>query len=127
VCTAPASPWWRPRWARCSRGVEALALSLTQELTSRTAALDELGQRLVRDVRGSRLADLALNAIEIIDRNLYERSCDVRWWATDSAAVDACSDPTPKLCTHAGTRLGVILDSYTGLTRPLAWPTWTGG
>ena len=28
--------------------------------------------------------NLALNAIELIDRNLYERTCDVRWWATDS-------------------------------------------
>ena len=39
--------------------------------------------------RGERMVDLALNAVELIDRNLYERTCDVRWWATDSAVV-AC-------------------------------------
>jgi hypothetical protein len=45
----------------------------------------------VAQIRGSRLPDLSLNAIDIIDRNLYERSCDVRWWATDSAIVDELS------------------------------------
>lgn len=70
-------------------------------------------QETAQHVRGSRLTDLAGYAIELMDRNLYERSCDVRWWATDSAVVDACSDPTPERCRHAGRRLGVILDSYT--------------
>jgi hypothetical protein len=96
-----------------SRSIEALASSLTDELAKRAQALDELGQRLVHDVRGTRLTDLARNAIEIIDRNLYERSCDVRWWATDSAVVDACAEPSPQACAHASQRLGVILDSYT--------------
>ena len=46
-------------------------------------ALDELrsvGGRMVKNVRGQRLVDLCRNSIEIIDRNLYERTCDVRWW-----------------------------------------------
>jgi hypothetical protein len=51
--------------------------------------------------------------IDIIDRNLYERSCDVRWWATDSAVVDALQTPTAATRAHASRRLGVILDSYT--------------
>jgi hypothetical protein len=96
-----------------SKSIEALAASLTEELSSRAQELDLLGQRLVSDVRGTRLADLARNAIEIVDRNLYERSCDVRWWATDSAVVDACSAGTPEAMAFAGRRLGVILDSYT--------------
>ena len=25
----------------------------------------------------------------MIDRNLYERTCDVRWWATDGDMVNA--------------------------------------
>jgi hypothetical protein len=53
---------------------------------------------LTADVRGttdSKIAEiqavtgrtkiLALNAAELIDSNLYERTHDVRWWATDSA------------------------------------------
>lgn len=59
-------------------------------------------------VRGERFADLALNLIDVIDRNLYERTCDVRWWATDAAVVGATQDPQ-----LASKRLGVILDSYT--------------
>ena len=37
-------------------------------------------------------------AVSDMDRNLYERSCDVRWWATDAAVVDAIASsdyPTP--------------------------------
>ena len=56
---------------------------------------------------------LALNIIEIIDRNLYERSCDVRWWATDSAVVNAAEDPGNDNCAYASSRLDVILKAYT--------------
>ena len=52
------------------------------------------------------MVDLSLNAVELIDRNLYERTCDVRWWATDSAVVDARRRPTPprRLCLAAAGR-----------------------
>jgi hypothetical protein len=63
--------------------------------------------------QGDRLVDLALNAVELIDRNLYERTCDVRWWATDSAVVEAAADPSPERVAHASRRLGVILSAYT--------------
>ena len=64
------------------------------------------------EVRGQRLVDLALNAIEIMDRNLYERTCDVRWWATDAAIVEAVT-LTIRAAAHASQRLGVILRAYT--------------
>jgi len=76
----------------------------------------DLRQRLDRlrdDVRRTRLTDLALANIDLIDRNLYERSCDVRWWATDAAVVAAAQDPRPAALAHASQRLGQILDSYT--------------
>jgi hypothetical protein len=82
-------------------------------LAGAIAELVSLGEGLVHQVRGQRLADLAFNMIEIIDRNLYERSCDVRWWATDAAAVDALAQPGPDSAAHASSRLGVILNSYT--------------
>jgi hypothetical protein len=96
-----------------SREIESLTTELTEQLQPRLVELDQHGQRLVATVRGTRLADLALNLIEIIDRNLYERSCDVRWWATDSAVVAACTDPSAQSREFASSRLGVILDSYT--------------
>jgi hypothetical protein len=63
--------------------------------------------------RGERMVDLSLNAVELIDRNLYERTCDVRWWATDSAVVDCAASPAPAAVTYASERLGVILGAYT--------------
>jgi hypothetical protein len=96
-----------------SREIDFLTAELNQQLEPRLAELDALGQQLVATVRGTRLADLSLNLIEIIDRNLYERSCDVRWWATDAAVVAACSDNRPEARLHASRRLGIILDNYT--------------
>jgi hypothetical protein len=65
------------------------------------------------NVRGTRLADIALNNIDLIDRNLYERSCDVRWWATDASLVDALENPSAATAEHACRRMGVILNAYT--------------
>ncbi|MBV8537734.1 MAG: chemotaxis protein, partial [Alphaproteobacteria bacterium] len=93
--------------------IEKVALALEGEVTSDLAELGRIGGSVISHMRGQRMADLALNAIEIIDRNLYERTCDVRWWATDSAVVGCASAPTPEATVHASRRLGVILDSYT--------------
>lgn len=94
--------------------VRALSEGLSAELAPRIRQIDGLGRDLVEQVPGQRIADLALNAVEMIDRNLYERSCDVRWWATDSAVVDACAAADDgERTAFASRRLGVILDSYT--------------
>ena len=97
--------------------IALLATSLQDELSSRLTHLVSYGRNMsseLRSIRGERLADLAHNMIEVMDRNLYERSCDVRWWATDQAVVDCASlpDQTDK-ALWAAQRLGVILDSYT--------------
>jgi hypothetical protein len=86
-----------------------LATVTQGNISSLNKVIDELG----RDIRGTRLSDLAMMNIDFIDRNLYERSCDVRWWATDSSAVDALSSDSPTAREYACKRLGVILDSYT--------------
>lgn len=75
--------------------------------------IDELVHVLGTKVRGTRLSDIALTNIDLIDRCLYERTCDVRWWATDQSVVDALSNPTPETVRHASQRLGVILNAYT--------------
>ena len=82
--------------------------SFTDDVVQSLRHRVEESQSIDKVIVGSRFADLALNLIDIIDRNLYERTCDVRWWATDSAVVGAKDDPA--LASH---RLGVILDSYT--------------
>ncbi len=93
--------------------VARIAGDMDGELRDAFAALKAVGARMAEDMRGQRLVDLALNAIEIIDRNLYERTCDVRWWATDSAVVGAAEDPAPEGLDEVSRRLGVILSAYT--------------
>jgi hypothetical protein len=86
---------------------------LTGELNGELVAL---GDRMIRQLEhqdSQRLTDLSLNMIDIVDRNLYERSCDVRWWATDSAVVDCAGEPSPQTAAHAANRLGIILANYT--------------
>jgi hypothetical protein len=93
--------------------VEGIARDLESQLTKRTGDLMSSMQRMAERSRGERMVDLSLNAIELIDRNLYERTCDVRWWATDSAVVDCAAAPDAKAAEHASERLAVILSAYT--------------
>lgn len=96
-----------------SSEVERLAGDFSEELVGEIARLETLTREIASAAQGQRLVDLALNAVELIDRNLYERSCDVRWWATDSAMVSALAEASPEAAAHASHRLGVILDAYT--------------
>lgn len=98
---------------RISGQIDDVAGALEQQVRADLAELSAIGGSILGQLRGQRLADLALNAIEIIDRNLYERTCDVRWWATDSAVVDCVAEPEPEKARHASQRLKVILDAYT--------------
>ena len=70
---------------------------------------------LVADKLGDqRLKDIALSTVQLIVRNLFERTADVRWWATDSAFWQGMSDPENQaLKRHASERLGVIHRYYT--------------
>ncbi|MFT4091947.1 MAG: methyl-accepting chemotaxis protein [Asticcacaulis sp.] len=92
-----------------SSEVEGLAKNLGDEISK----LNTLTHDMVEHSQGMRLTDLALNAIEIIDRNLYERTCDVRWWATDAAVVQQACTPSHDQQAFTNERLGVILGSYT--------------
>lgn len=96
-----------------SMEIGRLAAEMQTELTGAFTELREVGARMIGETRGERLVDLARNVIDIIDRNLYERSCDVRWWATDAAMVALASQPDSISIAHARSRLGVILSSYT--------------
>lgn len=93
--------------------VNALSSSLQKTVADNAARISKVGSEMTIAFRGSRFADLARNAVEIMDRNLYERSCDVRWWATDSAVVDALEAPDAARLAHASSRLATILRSYT--------------
>lgn len=67
---------------------------------------------LVGTLEGARLIDLAESLVQLIVRNLYERTADVRWWATDVALWRALADPTPEHLSHATERLAIIHRYY---------------
>ncbi|MBI1251524.1 MAG: methyl-accepting chemotaxis protein [Alphaproteobacteria bacterium] len=96
-----------------SEEVDGLARALRDQLLSQVSELTARTRESVEAAEEKRLIDLSLNAVELIDRNLYERSCDVRWWATDAAVVDCAAQPTEDNCAFASRRLGVILNAYT--------------
>ena len=99
-----------------SERISTIADQLHKELAGSVADLVTVGESMVGTIagqRGVRLTDLSFNMVDIIDRNLYERSCDVRWWATDASVVDVLDTPSRDAIEHACRRLGVILDSYT--------------
>lgn len=101
---------------RVSSQITELSSELADDLAAEVKHLVALGDQVTGQMtvaQGQRLADLSLNMIDIIDRNLYERSCDVRWWATDSAVVQALAQRDAATARYASERLGVILDSYT--------------
>src|SRR5260370_10452839 len=93
--------------------VETISTELETQFTKRTANLMQWIAKMTERSRGERMVDLALNAIELIDRSLYERTCDVRWWATDSAVVDCAAAPEAAAVAHVSERLAVILGAYT--------------
>lgn len=98
---------------RIAAEIDDVALAMESQVRTDLAELSAVGASILSHLRGQRLSDLALNAIEIIDRNLYERTCDVRWWATDSAVVAAAAEPSETASRHASQRLRVILNAYT--------------
>ncbi len=99
--------------ATFSDRTQRAAQKLEQESEGLVLELAEISRQLATDVRGTRLCDLALTNIDLIDRNLYERSCDCRWWATDGAMVAALETRDASTTQVAAHRLGVILKAYT--------------
>lgn len=85
---------------------------LTRIADSKRAAEQIVGQ-IVKDLEGPRLTDMAQTMVQLIVRNLYERTCDCRWWATDDAMWQALEQPSDELFARAGERLGMINRFYT--------------
>ena len=96
-----------------SQRTAEVAENLKDEFRGLLCEMREINEELAIRTRGERLSHLALTNIDLIDRNLYERSCDVRWWATDQSVVDALAEPTNERLANTTRRLGQILDSYT--------------
>ncbi len=58
------------------------------------------------------LETFSKQAIDLIDRNLFERSAAIRWWATDQYLWKALCEPTDENLQSAARRLSDINSSY---------------
>ena len=74
--------------------------------------LESMIRKQATHIRGTRLSDLALTNIDIIDRNLFERSVDVRWWAEDDSVVNGLTRKTKGGYDLISKRFDMILNSY---------------
>lgn len=72
----------------------------------------DITEKMVQQVEGGRLTDMAQTLVQIIVRNLYERTADCRWWATDDAFFSCLEDPTTDKREHAVNRLAMINKFY---------------
>jgi hypothetical protein len=59
------------------------------------------------------LTNLSQQAIELIDRNLFERAADVRWWSTDHVLWESLQGTGKKDMEAINKRLQIINASYT--------------
>ncbi|MDC7221136.1 MAG: methyl-accepting chemotaxis protein [Spirochaetales bacterium] len=90
-----------------------ISVQMQEKISEEVQRLIGISEGMAKQVRGERLSQIALSIMDVIDRNLYERTCDVRWWATDPSLVDALNTQKTEQEQYASERLGIILDSYT--------------
>lgn len=85
-----------------------LRTEIIKEIQTQTAIL----QKQFDDKEYDRLAEMAQTLVQLIVRNLYERTADVRWWATDDALFRCLESLKPEDIEHASYRLGLINRFY---------------
>ena len=79
------------------------------EIRAQTADM----QQRFNEMELSRLSEMAQTLVQLIVRNLFERTADVRWWATDSALYQCLSSNSADSIAFAQSRLQLINRFYT--------------
>ncbi|MGN0738584.1 MAG: cache domain-containing protein [Treponema sp.] len=75
------------------------------------SVVDEI-EKQMNDLIGIRTADVAFDTIDKIDRNLFERYCDVQAWATFGKIIEACKNPDAENCRRAQATLSHLVKIY---------------
>ncbi|NOT21644.1 MAG: methyl-accepting chemotaxis sensory transducer [Nitrospiraceae bacterium] len=103
------------------RGFAVVATEVKNLASQASIASKELGailsdtselQRRFADKESDRLSEMAQTLVQLIVRNLYERTADVRWWATDAALFGCLESLDRASIDHAVERLGLINRFY---------------
>ena len=87
------------------------ASTTSKDLGSIRSETGELQRRFV-DKECQRLSEMSQTLVQLIVRNLYERTADVRWWATDDALVRCLESLDQTSIHYAVERLGLINRYY---------------
>jgi hypothetical protein len=98
---------------RLAQIASEIAGTFESNVLGRIGLSRRMADSLVDELEGVRLTDLAQTLVQLIVRNLFERTADVRWWATDAALWQALETPTKETASFAAERLGVINRFYT--------------
>lgn len=88
---------------------------ITQTGDFATSKMEELLREMAAGELGLNLKTLetfSKQAIDLIDRNLFERSAAIQWWSTDQFLWQACLEPTEDNLQNACHRLRDINGSY---------------
>ena len=94
--------------AQAAANSKELRTTVLKKITEQTETL----AKEFEEAHYNRLSEMAQTLVQLIVRNLYERTADVRWWATDDASVKCLENITPESCAHAAKRLGIINRFY---------------
>lgn len=97
---------------RLAEQATQIATQFEELVLGRIAISRSMSETLVDELEGVRLVDLAQTLVQLIVRNLYERTADVRWWATDTALWTALADPSAESRDFATDRLATINSFY---------------
>ena len=66
-----------------SNSVTQVAGEFSRELQDAVGELTDLGTRMIRHIRGTRMTDFASSMIRMVERSLYDCACNARSWAGD--------------------------------------------
>lgn len=85
-----------------------LRTKVIKEIQAQTSVL----QDQFTEKEYGRLSEMAQTLVQLIVRNLYERTADVRWWATDDALFRCLESINQQTIEYAIYRLGLINRFY---------------
>ena len=116
------------------------AATASKELGAIRSETSELQERFA-EKECNRFSEMSQTLVQFIVRNLYERTADVRWWATDDALFHCLESLDRVSIDHAVERLGLINRFYSlylnlvligidgkivGCSQPARFPRVTG-
>jgi hypothetical protein len=88
------------------------SLNFRKVVLERIAKAQDITDTLVRDLEGNRLSEMAQMLVQLMVRNIYERTSDVRWWANGSTMIEALQNPSSENSAKADVRLNMINSFY---------------